>query len=79
MNANRLSRVLFNNIACSAKDVCESVCEACVLVHGGRLCRACHLCVCAQRECVCSRATISRGIWLFVTNVKGTFFGMSES
>ena len=37
-------------------DVCESVCEAGVLVHGGRRCRACHLCVCAQRECVCARA-----------------------
>ena len=29
-------------------DVCESVCEAGVLVHGGRRCRACHLCVCAH-------------------------------
>ena len=28
-------------------DVCESVCEAGVLVHAGRRCRACHLCVCA--------------------------------
>ena len=37
-------------------DVCESVCEAGVFVHGGRRCRACHLCVCAQRESVCARA-----------------------
>ena len=29
-------------------DVCQSVCEAGVLVHGGRRCRACHLCVSAQ-------------------------------
>jgi hypothetical protein len=29
-------------------DVCGSVGEACVLMHGGRRCRACHLCVCAQ-------------------------------
>ena len=29
-------------------DVRESVCEAGVLVHGGRRCRACHLCVSAQ-------------------------------
>ena len=36
-------------------DVCESVCEAGVLVHGGRRCRACHLCMCAQRVCVCAR------------------------
>ncbi len=34
-------------------DVCESVCEAGVLVHGSRRCRACHLCVCAQCVCVC--------------------------
>ena len=27
-------------------DVCESVCEADVLVHGRRRCRACYLCVC---------------------------------
>ena len=37
-------------------DVCESVCEAGVLVHGGCRCRACHLCVCAQSVCVCVRA-----------------------
>ena len=34
-------------------DVCESVCEAGVLVHGGRRCRACHLCVRALRVSVC--------------------------
>jgi hypothetical protein len=47
-------------------DVCESVCEAGVLVHGSRRCHACYLCLCAQ--CVClfeslvetSSATISR-------------------
>ena len=37
-------------------DVCESVCEAGVLVHGCRrcrCCRACHLCGCALCVCVC--------------------------
>ena len=37
-------------------DVCESVCEAGVLVHGGRRCHACHLRVCASVcVCVCAR------------------------
>jgi len=47
-------------------DVCESVCEAGVLVQGCRRCHACYLCVCALCVCVfvslveASSATISR-------------------
>jgi hypothetical protein len=41
-------------------DVCESVCETGVFVHGGCRCRACHLCVYAQCVCARARATISR-------------------
>jgi hypothetical protein len=42
-------------------DVCESVCEAGVLVHGSRRCRTCYVCVCAQsvsqRDLIVSKET----------------------
>jgi len=35
-------------------NVCESVCEAGVLVHDCCLCRTCHLCACAKTVCACA-------------------------